>query len=444
MTWLTSLVVVIWSAFAVCGHSQLIPAHPVSSPVRCSLVGAKGLAFGGQRFNVTLMPTSAFCFGASSNGRGRCLNRTFIITLPLSRFQHNALPLAFALHGGAEEAVDFLDGNDGGRQGASPVDRQLAAAGFITIAPNAVPNPRATEVLSSLGLCPCPILPFWASTFTILDMAAAEGLSNIVDEPSFLWDAAVCVRDVLRVGTGLQLNLSGAVFAFGHSQGAKLSTYFACSEPRHGFSVNGVVSSAGIKVDTLNAPRCMDARRRTPPLLAFQAQRDSRVPFCTPYLYAEGSVYWERWVEMARCSNAIHVPATALCPPVQPSGINGTSTSVMRVFMGQCASPTALFWNRETNPAYGFHLWPGPMSALGGLDATGVAIKFFSNIQAAPIPRDSAQAFAGLVPHFTKCVGLSSLPTGPCGDDSDIAAVRQADFGSSTVPALQFHRRRPV
>ena len=138
----------------------------------------------------------------------------------------------------------------------------------------------------------------------------------MVDEVSFLWDSAVCVRDVLQVA-GSPLSLSGAVFAFGHSQGGKLASFFGFSSPPPGFSVDGVVASAGIKFDPTAAPRCLDRTRMPPPLLAFQAQEDETVPFCSPYLYAPGGTYWNAWANAAKCTPSVRprcsCPSLAAC-----------------------------------------------------------------------------------------------------------------------------------
>jgi hypothetical protein len=63
--------------------------------------------------------------------RPQICNRTFVLTLPnngMSKF-----PIALALHGGEEGAVDFLNGADGGAPGALPIDVQLAASNIATL-----------------------------------------------------------------------------------------------------------------------------------------------------------------------------------------------------------------------------------------------------------------------------------------------------------------------
>ena len=141
------------AACASLGACARTPAARSSTP-QCSLVGADALTFGGLRYNATLVPSSAVCLGASRSG-GACVNRTFSITLPDMRYYGGpALPLAFALHGGEENAAAFLDGGDGGRVGALPIDVQLAAAGFVTLAPDGLPNPLASSILAAAGAFP--------------------------------------------------------------------------------------------------------------------------------------------------------------------------------------------------------------------------------------------------------------------------------------------------
>lgn len=94
--------------------------------------------------------------------------------------------------------------------------------------------------------------------------------------------------------------------------------------------------------------------------------------------------------------------------------------------MHRSASPLALFWTSEG--ATTGHKWPGPMSALGGLDATDVALRFFANVRgaAAGAAVDTATAFASLLDGLAPCkdnvaappllLPLMGLTTGPCRD----------------------------
>ena len=414
---------------AAAGRTFPSTPHPPPPPpptLQCSLVGADSLRFDGARHHITLC--------TRRTPASPCLNRSFSLTLPLGAYSASELPLAFALHGGEEGADDFLDGSDGGDPNALPIDVQLASRGFVTIGPNALVNPIASSLLAMAGQCgdsPNCSLAFWEGTSTALDAANLLSLTSSTDEVAFLWDAASCARDVLG------LNLSGSVFAFGHSQGGKLASFFGCSEPRAGFSVDGIVASAGVKADPLAAPRCRDPRRRPPPLLAFQAQEDETVPFCSPFLYAPGAVYWSYWAQMAQCSAGERTlsSSTALCPaPQSGPAVLATNTTLLRVFVdSSCASPTALFWTSESNPSFGYHRWPGPMEALGGRDGTGVAIDFFQNIVAAhPRHPTSAQAFAGLTDALSAAAcGVDR--NGPCASDPYAARALADDLATVTA-----------
>lgn len=68
----------------------------------------------------------------------------------------------------------------------------------------------------------------------------------------------------------------------------------------------------------------------------------------------------------------------------------------------------AMFWTTETVG----HNYPGPMEALGGMDFTDVALRFFANVRE---QRDSllfgnAEAFAPLLSGLAPCTAQLAVP----------------------------------
>ena len=150
---------------------------------------------------------------------------------------------------------------------------------------------------------------------------------------------------------------------------------------------------------------------------------------------------------MAGCSPALLVPSSAAICPAGGAGVS-SNTTLLRAYVGDCESPTALLWTSEANPSFGYHRWPSPLAALGGFDGTAVAAALFTNVIASGTSRPSAaQAFAGLFDSLSAaaCAGqhLSALPLGPCGSDPDVLSVLAADAGTlasalalNKVPAI--------
>jgi hypothetical protein len=210
----------------------------------------------------------------------------------------------------------------------------------------------------------------------------------------------------------------------------------------------------------LQAPRCLHPALRPPPMISFQSRNDETVPFCSPYLYRPGSAYWLDWAKMAKCSLS-SAEIFSYCPSESSTNVQ-TTTNVLRAYVGNCYSPTALIWTSESKPDYGYHQWPDKMSAFGELDGTGVAIKcvtyckpqqlhssgvfirrlanvaprrFFSNILNAHDPSKPSreQAFLNLLP----------TPLNSCCNTSPPAETlwtncRNTDLpcGASDLPAL--------
>ena len=208
--------------------------------------------------------------------------RSFLLTLP-SLPVTSAQPLVLAIHGAYDNATYFLD------YASPPVDVTLASRGFILAAPDAL-----VDVVLNATI--------WDGTFTEADAGYVSAPVTAVNRDlDFLWDVVTCLRGLLNAS-----NLS-TIFAMGHSQGAKLSTALACAPARvASAAVRGVVASEGIKVDVANAPLCLNGT--TPPLLAFQAQTDSVVPFCSAGVYAPGALYWGTWAsQLSGCSQWPHL-----------------------------------------------------------------------------------------------------------------------------------------
>jgi poly(3-hydroxybutyrate) depolymerase len=161
-----------------------------------------------------------------------------------------------------------------------PLDVQGTAAGFVVLLPNAASDARGLP-------------PHWRN-----DTARGEPLewlhrsegAALPDDVAFIWAAAACTRDVLRVP------LSGRVHAAGWSQGAKMASglagALACA-PHAGFSIVAVAVGAGVfdpaaAVASTSgfAPSCAAPT----PLLLLQGGADFIVPFCGAGInYAAGA-----------------------------------------------------------------------------------------------------------------------------------------------------------
>ena len=333
--------------------------------------------------------------------------RSFLLTLPTLPVT-SAQPLVLAVHGAYDNATYFLDY-------ASPaVDVTLASRGFVAAAPEALVDGILNGTI-------------WDGTFTAADAGYVSAPVTAANRDlAFLWDVVTCLRGMLNVSLA-------NVFAMGHSQGAKLSTSLACSPVPPGLAgvtVRGVAASEGIKVDVTHAQMCLNGS--TPPLMAFQAQTDSVVPFCSAGVYAPGAAYWGAWAtHFSGCSRWPHLPARqpqqemndtttylmtqALCPPAGLVADNTSTTALLRAYSGlSCASPIALFWTRERSSAAA-HAWPSRMAALGGADGAEVAAAFFESIMVTGVSTQSFSSLFGIPASFTTCPGsLGAFTSEPC------------------------------
>ena len=279
-----------------------------AGPASCSV--PPELLVGGALPALVRIPVSI-----TSCGRAR----TFLLVLP--RNSSAPLPLLLALSGALDDASILLNASGVYPDGPSSahVDVKATAAGFAVLAPNSLCN---SPVLN--GTC------VWGSTTTPLDPAHVAGEVLTPTELTFFIDAARCVRDVLRVP------LSGDVYTLGFSQGGKLASRFGCE---------GAGASGGeLRVRAVAAAEALYAAQpaqrgscaagaadaNPPPLLLFQAQNDTVVPFCTAAAYDATAVYWATWAgAYAGCmpsapvipdSGAISPPIMqALCAPDAPT-----------------------------------------------------------------------------------------------------------------------------
>ena len=400
------------------------------------------------------------------------LARTFLLVLPQTSTGNAStpLPLVLALSGAQDDAAKLLDVRDVYPDGPASVhvDAKATAAGFVVIAPNSLCDSPVAN-----GTCA------WGSTTTALDPAPAAGSVLKTNEMPFFVDAVRCVRDVLRVP------LNGDVYAMGFSQGGKLASRFGCE---------GAAASGGeLRVRAVAAAEALYTAQPAlrgacaagasdaapPPMLLFQAQNENVVPFCVAgAVYAPTNVYWTTWaglyndcvpdIPLAPGSNEIGPPIMqSLCAPdaatlppiaaakemVATSAARvANATRLLRVYtnglrwcvwcfgcrsvsahadiVAPCATstrPLALFWTYDVAS----HLYPGPMAALGGLDFTDVALRFFTNVRErgdAPMFGNN-EAFAPLLSGFAPCTaqvaapallpalpGLNGYSAGPCLD----------------------------
>ena len=147
----------------------------------------------------------------------------------------------------------------------------------------------------------------WGSTTTPLDPAHAAGVVLTQLELPFFVDALRCVRDVLRVP------LSGDVYALGFSQGAKLASRFGCQGAAASggeLRVRAVASAEGLFVEQGATCASSSSDKAPPPLLFFQSQSDTVVPFCVAGpVYEASAAYWNAWTALGGC-----VPSSPLLP----------------------------------------------------------------------------------------------------------------------------------
>lgn len=322
----------------------------------------------GGRIRVTLLPRQpcAAC------------NRTFTLRLPDTV---SSAAVVLAVHGAFQNSSIFLDG------GAAPLDTTFAAAGWVTVAPDATINAALAFINNATNVTAVNTL--WGATAVPTDpgFGAQQG-GAVVDELAFLWEALTCVQDTLGV------NLTGDVLALGHSQGAKLASRLGCSQPAPGFAVRAVVANAGLFASPPDAPAC-DGIRPPPPLLALQANNDLVLPFCAPGLvYAEGALYWGVWASAFNGCGiepaAIAGGAGLLMVPQSPALCNGSrqpagATTFVRAYVpgAGCTAPQALVVVNEGDDLG--HKLAGSMAGLNGRDAVALAIQFFqAQLQAAP------------------------------------------------------------
>jgi poly(3-hydroxybutyrate) depolymerase len=165
-----------------------------------------------------------------------------------------------------------------------PLGVQGSAAGFVVLLPSAAPDARR--------------LPqHWRNDTTLDDplewLHLHEGAAA-PDDVAFIWAAAACTRDVLRIP------LSGRVHATGWSQGAKMASglagALACA-PHNGFAIASVAAGAGLfdpLAATISSAAGCAAAAATP-LLIFQGGADVIVPFCdTGFFYKAGKLIRRR------------------------------------------------------------------------------------------------------------------------------------------------------
>ncbi len=164
-----------------------------------------------------------------------------------------------------------------------PLDVQGSAAGFVVLLPSAAPD------ASRLPL-------HWHNDTAIDDPLERLHLSEgdaAPDEVAFIWAAAACTRDVLRIP------LLGRVHATGWSQGAKMASglagALACA-PHNGFAIASVAAGAGLfnpvaATRTFSSAAGCHAAAATP-LLLLQGGADVIVPFCdTGFFYKAGKFF---------------------------------------------------------------------------------------------------------------------------------------------------------
>jgi poly(3-hydroxybutyrate) depolymerase len=304
------------------------------------------------------------------------------------------------------------------------LDVKGAAAGFVVITPQGVrggdggdeeadPKGLADAAAAAVGGAATRLLPKhrWSNTTAEGDRlrgverkeAEAAAPPGPPDDVAFVYAAAACVRDSLRVP------LSGALFASGWSQGGKLASALACVDPgaekpgREGFTLAAVAAGAG-----LSSGRC-DAARATP-LLMLQGGDDKLVPFCRDGApYEAGVKALTTWAQARRCPPLGAWPARC--------GGTGDGKDALRLFAPDkpCdapgAAPLALYWL----PQLPHDLPEGKLPGLTG-DLGDLFVGFFKSIvsgaQADIAPLRSA---APGEPPMAPC----SAGDGPCGKSSE-------------------------
>ena len=94
------------------------------------------------------------------------------------------------------------------------------------------------------------------------------------------------------------------------------------------------------------------------------------------------------------------------CPdgriPAPPFARNST---LLGVYTPLGCSSSTLFWLSDARFDSSYHRWPGVMSAFGGLDGAGVALRFFQNVLAGPM----VSPFRGLVANLSPSLACHAL-----------------------------------
>jgi len=313
---------------------------------------------GGKRALVTVMPAS------SVEGA-----RSFLLSLPpRSSALPGGLPLLMPLHGGNQDAHQFLDEND--------FETRSLAAGFIVASPQSLRS-RVGNV------------SWWTSTMTRADTglllekvamspeqeAAAHG------EIAFLFAVCDCLQRTLA------LHIDG-VYVAGYSQGSRLASQFACASPlaalqSAGFNgVKGVIATGSIEADAAVFPHC--ARGKPPPMLVFQAQEDMAMPFCRDSLpYGAGQRHFLTWAQSyAGCATGTGtgMPLAARVFCGAPFDVR-VGYHAMRAYVFDCSAAPLAMMLISDNANMAGHSWPRSMAELGGRDATAVMLQFFEALR---------------------------------------------------------------
>jgi hypothetical protein len=302
---------------------------------------------------------------------------------------------------------------------ATPLDAKGAAAGFV------VATPQAERGGPDAGLTADVMPPQrWSNGSdpedTLFEAEAAEeaaaaatGAAPIPDDIAFAWAVAACIRDTLRV------RLSGAVFAAGWSQGAKLASALACdapagadADPTRGFSLAALAVGGGLR-----RGGCAAAGRT--PLLLLHGGQDTLVPFCSdggPYKSVRSAL--DTWVapraSTAPCAAGSGAPAwRALCA-------DESDAAAVRVYLpastcaaadgteapGADAAPVVVYWLPQQP-----HMLPdGRLPGLSG-DMSALFVAWFASV------RDGAPDVAPLRDAGGQRLGRCSsqeVGRGPC------------------------------
>jgi poly(3-hydroxybutyrate) depolymerase len=305
------------------------------------------------------------------------------------------------------------------------LDAKGAAAGFVVMTPQGVrggdgsdevsdPNGLAQAASAAVGGAATKLLPKhrWSNATVEGDrLHAVEGKEEEAaeapgppDDVAFLYAAAACVRDSLRVP------LTGALFAAGWSQGGKLASALACIDPaaekpgRRGFTLSAVAVGAGLTAARCNASRAL-------PLLMLQGGDDKLVPFCRDGApYEAGAKALAAWASTRACPPPSAWPARC--------GAAGDGKDALRLFAPDkpCAAPgaapLALYWL----PQLPHNLPSGKLPGLTG-DLGDLFVGFFKSVVAgggAPPEVAPLRSAALGEPPLAPC----DARDGPCGKDA--------------------------